>query len=82
MPEMPYSGRLIAPNGVLADGPMGYLQAASLMISTLRHFRYDMSTVEVKMVHGNHCQYVMELNEVGENRLAEIVYPFIEKYSK
>ena len=57
-------------------------EQTQLMISTLRHFRYDMSKVEVQMVHGDHCQYVMELNENGENRLAEIVYPCIEKYSK
>lgn len=53
-----------------------------LLVSTLKHFDEDMSKVDVQMIHGEHCQYVNELNERGENRLAEIVYPFIEKYAK
>ena len=53
-----------------------------LMVSTLRHFRYDMSKVEVIEMHGTHCAYVNSKNEHGENKLAVTVYPFIEKYSR
>lgn len=52
-----------------------------LLISTLNHFRYDMSKVEVTVKHGKHCHYCGQKDPDGESTFARIIYPFIEKYS-
>ena len=52
-----------------------------LLVSTLNHFRYDMDRVEVRVMHGKHCQYVGALDPDGESLFSRMIYPFIEKYS-
>ena len=44
-----------------------------LVLSTLKHFRYDLSKVELKVMHGRHCHYTAYI----EGGLAEIVQQYI-----
>ena len=53
-----------------------------LTISTLRHFRYDMSTVETIIRHGGHCHYLLSGEDKSQFEFSSLVAPFIEKYSK
>lgn len=49
-----------------------------LTISTLRHFRYDMSKVHLEVLHGIHCEHDFINDENGDNVLATLIYKFIE----
>lgn len=48
-----------------------------LMLSTLKHFRYDESKIALKVMHGNHCHYCGTADENGNNMLGTIVYDYI-----
>ena len=55
-------------------------EQTKLLVSTLNHFRYDMERVDVRMMHGKHCQYVGALDPDSKSKFARIIYSFIEKY--
>lgn len=43
-----------------------------LLVSTMKHFRYDMDKVELKVLEGTHCSYT-------QTTLPELVYEYITK---
>ena len=48
-----------------------------LVLSTLRHFRYDMTQVTLKEMHGVHCQYISIPNEDGTVPFAYLVIDWL-----
>ncbi len=50
-----------------------------LMVSTLRHFAYDMDKIELHVTHGGHCISLQMTDEAGDNVFAKTVYAFMEK---
>ena len=53
-----------------------------LVKSTLKHFNYDLSKVEVKIMDGTHCSYVGQYNENNESVFGKIIYEFIKEKAK
>ena len=65
---------------IVADQDMENRYEQTVLVrSTMEHFEYDMSKVELKLMHGRHCAHVSADNEQGENVLGTIVRDFILK---
>lgn len=60
---------------------MGRPEQLLLLLKTLEHFEYDMTTVDTMVMHGKHCHYCGMLDENGESVHGKMVFPFIAKYS-
>ena len=58
----------------------GRYEQTKLFIKTMEDFEYDMSTVVLKEMHGNHCQYVHEDDGEGNNLFAKIVCDYIKSF--
>ena len=52
-------------------------QQTEVLITTLKHFKYDMSKVSVIRKNGTHCAYVDRIDEAGESEFAKMIAPFI-----
>ena len=64
---------------IVSDNDMeNRYEQTMLLISTLKHFGYD-KNIELKIMHGNHCEYINKTNEKGENIFGQIVSEFILK---
>ena len=50
-----------------------------LVLSTLRHFKYDMSTVSHQVLEGKHCWYITARDEAGDSVLGKLVLEFISR---
>ena len=50
-----------------------------LVKSTLKHFNYDLSKVEVKVMNGTHCSYVGQYDENNESVFGKFIYNFIKE---
>ncbi len=50
-----------------------------LVLSTLKHFRYDESKIHYTLMHGKHCAYVGKMDEAGESVFGKLVYSFIKR---
>lgn len=50
-----------------------------LMLSTLKHFRYDMDKIGYKVLHGTHCHQVRAIDENGESIFGKLILAFIRK---
>jgi len=50
-----------------------------LVLSTLKHFRYDESKIFYRLMHGKHCEANKTLDENGDGVLAKIVAEFISQ---
>ena len=48
-----------------------------LLASTLKHFGHT-ENVTVKMMHGNHCEYVNKMDEQGESVFGKLLYEYIK----
>ncbi len=48
-----------------------------LVLSTMKHFQYDMSKVEFKLMHGSHCQYLITQDQEGNYPFTALVYDYI-----
>lgn len=48
-----------------------------LMLSTLKHYRYDPEKIRVTMMHGTHCEYVGKKDENGDSILGKMIYEFV-----
>ena len=58
-------------------------EQTQLMISTLRHFRYDMDKVELQMLHGGyHTFYIRKTDEQGVSVFGRICDAFFQKWGK
>ena len=51
-----------------------------LVLSTLKHFGYDQSKIDLKVMHGNHTKY--GVNEKGESIFGVTVYEYIRDREK
>lgn len=58
-------------------------EQTQLMISTLRHFRYDMDKVELQVLHGGyHTFYIRRLDEQGVSVFGRLCDAFFQKWGK
>lgn len=65
---------------IVSDNDLpGRYEQTKLTLTTLKCFGYDMSKVFLTEMHGNHCQYVGEVDEKGDSKLGKMVFEFIEK---
>ena len=65
---------------IVSDNDIGNrYEQTMLVISTLKHFGYDMSRVKLKVMHGTHCEYVKKIEEDGSSAFGKIVAPFISE---
>lgn len=51
-----------------------------LTLSTLKHFRYDESKIECRVMHGTHCAYCNRTDEDGENVLGKMAAEYIGRH--
>ncbi len=64
---------------IVSDNDMASrLEQTKLLISTIRHFGYDMKNVTLTMTEGRHVWYVTKTDENGHNEFANIIIPFIK----
>ena len=64
---------------IVSDNDMeNRYEQTMLLISTLKHFGYD-KNIELKIMHGTHCEYINKINKKGENIFGQIVSEFILK---
>lgn len=49
-----------------------------LMLRTLKHFNYDESKIELKVMEGKHCEYVSKVID-NESVFGKIIYEFIKE---
>lgn len=52
-----------------------------LLVSTLKHFGYDSSKIDARVLHGTHCHQVGAVDELGESVFGKMIYEFIKKVS-
>lgn len=65
---------------VVSDNDMtNRYEQTMLVMSTLKHFEYDMSKVQLKVMHGGHCDYVKRLDKDGKSELGSIVCDYIKE---
>ena len=50
-----------------------------LVLSTLRHFKHDMSKVSHQVLEGRHCWYITDKDEAGDSVLGKLVLDFLNK---
>ena len=60
------------------DIPSRYEQTM-LVISTMKHFNYDMSKVSYQVMHGKHTRYVQKLDESGQSVYGKTIYEFLSR---
>ena len=48
-----------------------------LMLSTMKHLRYDMSKVQLRVMHGEHCAYTHGTPACPESMLAHLICDYI-----
>lgn len=63
---------------IVSDNDMeNRYEQTMLVMSTLRHFRYDMSKITLKVMHGTHCAYVRQMDDAGNSVFGRLVEEFI-----
>ena len=68
---------------VAEDDMKNRYEQTQLLLSTLKHFEFDMSKIDYKYMKGyKHCKYTIESDENGHSAFADTVFEFINKYSK
>ncbi len=66
---------------LVADDDMeNRYEQTMLMLSTLKHYRYDQSKIDLKVMHGKHVCYVDQYDEQGNNVFGMIVAEFTKKH--
>ena len=64
---------------IVSDNDMASrLEQTELLISTIRHFGYDMKNVTLTKTEGRHVWYVTKTDKNGHNEFANIIIPFIK----
>lgn len=67
---------------IVSDNDMANrYEQTMLVISTLKHFRYDQSKIELKVMNGTHCHYVNKQDEHGNFIFADIICDYIRSRS-
>ena len=65
---------------IVSDNDMkNRFEQTQLVLSTLRHFEYDMSKVDYQLMHGKHCHYDAALDENGDSVFGKLIADFIQK---
>lgn len=59
------------------DDMKNRLEQMELMISTLKHFEYDQTKIEMRILHGKHGAHANALDDQGQSVFGRIVYGFI-----
>ncbi len=75
------SGRNLPPIKIIvSDNDMANrLEQTQLLVSTLKHFGYDMNKVDFQIIkNSTHCAYLNKLDEKGESVFAKMIYDFIK----
>lgn len=63
---------------VISDNDMeNRYEQTMLAVSTLHHFGHG--NCSLKVMHGDHCQYVYEKDENGDSVFGKIIYEFLQK---
>ena len=58
----------------------GRYEQTMLVLSMLKTFGHDMeNSVELKVMHGGHVEYVNKQDENGESVYGQMIVPFIKK---
>ncbi len=66
---------------IVSDNDMeNRLEQTELMISTLKHFEYDQSKIEYRILNGTHCSHLRRFDENGDNVAGQFMVEFIYKY--
>ncbi len=65
---------------IVSDNDMeNRLEQTRLVLSTLKHFRFDENKISCTLMHGNHCEYDYKTDENGDSVLGKLVYEFIAR---
>ena len=65
---------------IVSDNDMeNRFEQTTLVLSTLKHFGYDMSKVDYKLMNSTHCAYGNKYDDNGKNELGKLIIEFIEK---
>lgn len=65
---------------IVSDNDMeNRLEQTQLVLSTLKHFKYDESRIHCTLMHGTHCAYDYKVDENGESVFGKLICGFIEK---
>lgn len=65
---------------IVSDDDMeNRFEQTQLVLSTLRHFRYDERMIHYTLMHGKHCAYDYSVDENSESVFGKLIYDFIEK---
>ena len=63
---------------IVSDNDMeNRYEQTMLAISTMKHFQYK--TPDLKIMYGNHCEYITKADEKGDSILGQIVLEYIQK---
>lgn len=65
---------------IVSDDDMeNRFEQTMLVLSTLKHFGYDMSKISHTVMHGKHCHYVGAVDGNGESVFGKLAFDFIER---
>ena len=65
---------------IVSDNDMeNRYEQTMLVLSTLKHFRYDMQQVQLQVMHGTHCHYVFATDENGRMPFADLIINYIKR---
>jgi len=65
---------------IVSDNDMQNRYEQTMMVmSALRHFEYDMSKVELRVMHGGHCAYAYQTDDEGTIILGRLIAEYIKK---
>ncbi len=68
---------------IVSDNDMeNRYEQTMLTISTIKHFRYDMNKVNLKVMNGRHCAYVGRIDEDGMPAFGKLSFEYISKFRK
>lgn len=74
--EKSYSPMLV----LVADKDMeNRYEQTMLLMSTLKHFRYDMSKIKLKVMHGGHCMHLFAKEDDGTTIFGKIIFEFVSE---
>lgn len=75
-----YAGECAPMTFIVSDNDMeNRFEQTQLVLSTLKHFRYDESKIHYTLMHGKHCEYDYKTDANGESVFGKLIYDFIEK---
>lgn len=55
-------------------------EQTELIISTLKHFGHTAPKIQLKVLHGAHCEHIQAIDENNESVFGKIIYEFISDF--